>query len=107
MAQRPESEIVALLRELTLVPGPPGFEAGVRRVALDALREVAGLTTSHDRLGSLIVEKTGSAAKPRVVLDAHLDEVGFMVETIRATGRSPSCLSGAGGRTCCWLSASR
>ena len=86
MAQRPESEIVALLRELTLVPGPPGFEAAVRRVALDALQGVAGLKTSHDRLGSLIIEKTGGAATPRVVLDAHLDEIGFMVETIRDDG---------------------
>ena len=86
MAQRPESEIVALLRELTLVPGPPGFEAGVRRVVIDALQGVEGLTTSHDRLGSLIVEKSGSAAAPRVVLDAHLDEIGFMVEALRADG---------------------
>jgi len=86
MAQRSESEIVGLLRELTLVPGPPGFEAGVRRVVLEALGEVAGLTASRDGLGSLIVEKTGGARKPRVVLDAHLDEVGFMVETIRSDG---------------------
>ncbi len=86
MPQRPESEIVALLRELTLVPGPPGFEAGVRRVALDALQGVEGLKTSHDGLGSLIIEKAGSAATPRVVVDAHLDEIGFMVETIRADG---------------------
>ena len=86
MAQRPESDVVALLKELTLVAGPPGSEAVVRRVVLDALRGVAGLEVSHDRLGSLIVEKTGSAATPRVVLDAHLDEIGFMVETIRADG---------------------
>jgi len=86
MAQRSESEMVALLRELTLVPGPPGFEAAVRGVALDALQGVAGLKTSHDRLGSLILEKAGSSATPRVVLDAHLDEIGFIVETVRENG---------------------
>ena len=47
---------------------------------------MAGLKTSHDRLGSLIVEKTGSVAAPRVALDAHLDEIGFMVETVRDDG---------------------
>jgi endoglucanase len=86
MPLRPEPEIVELLRELTLVPGPPGFEAGVRRVALDALEGVAGLEISHDQLGSLIIEKSGSAATPRVAVDAHLDEIGFMVETLRADG---------------------
>jgi endoglucanase len=86
MVQRPESEIVALLRDLALAAGPPGFEAGVRRVVVEALRGVAGMKISNDRLGSLIIEKTGGAATPRVVLDAHLDEIGFMVETIRGDG---------------------
>ena len=86
MTERRESEIVALLRDLSLAPGPPAHEAGVREVILDALQDVGGLEISHDRLGSLIVEKPGSRPAPRVALDAHLDEVGFMIESIRDDG---------------------
>jgi endoglucanase len=43
----------------------------------------------HDRLGSLLCEKVGSSATPRVALDSHLDEVAFMVHGISEEG----CLS--------------
>jgi len=76
---------LALLKELALAAGPPGTEGEVRQIVRSAL-EGAG-QISHDRLGSLLCELRGSAEGPRVVLDAHLDEVGFMVQAITSEGR--------------------
>ncbi len=76
---------LTLLKELALAAGPPGAEGEVRQIVRSAL-EGAG-HFSHDRLGSLLCELRGSADGPRVVLDAHLDEVGFMVQAITAEGR--------------------
>ena len=42
---------------------------------------------AYDLLGSILCEKKGSSASPRVVLDSHLDEVGFAVQKITAEGR--------------------
>src|SRR5688572_16099959 len=85
----PESRVETpsrdLLRRLTLAPGAPGAEDAVRSIVRDALREVG--TISHDRLGSILCEKKGSSASPRVVLDAHLDEVAFLVQCISEDGK--------------------
>ena len=74
-----------LLRRLTLAPGAPGAEDAVRIIVRDALRDVGPI--SYDRLGSILCEKKGSSASPRVVLDAHLDEVAFLVQSISDEGK--------------------
>jgi putative aminopeptidase FrvX len=74
-----------LLRRLTLAPGAPGAEDAVRRIVRDAIRDVGPI--SHDRLGSILCEKKGESASPRVVLDAHLDEVAFLVQSITDEGK--------------------
>ena len=74
-----------LLRRLSLSAGPPGAEDEVRRLVR---RELNGLgTIAFDRLGSLLCEKRGRSDAPRVVLDSHLDEVGFMVQSVGIEGR--------------------
>lgn len=74
-----------LLRRLALAPGVPGAETAVRAVVREVLDGIGHL--SHDRLGSLLCEKKGSASHPRVVIDAHMDEVGFMVQSVSGAGR--------------------
>src|SRR5262245_23800903 len=69
-----------LLRRLTLAPGAPGAEEAVRRIVREALEGAGDI--SYDRLGSILCEKVGASASPRVVLDAHLDEVAFLVQSI-------------------------
>jgi endoglucanase len=86
MSSSRDAKTVELLRRLTLAPGAPGAEGAVRDVVVDALRDVPGLTVSRDRLGSVIFEKPGGAAAPRISLDAHLDEVAFMVQSITEEG---------------------
>jgi putative aminopeptidase FrvX len=71
-----------LLRDLTEAPGAPGFEAEVRAVAQ---RELAGLgEVRRDGLGSLLAEQAGPG--PRVLLGAHMDEVGFLITRVTPEG---------------------
>ena len=82
---RSESEVLDLLRRLTLAAGAPGDEGEVRSIVRQQLEGAGELST--DRIGSLLCEKRGSAESPRVVLDGHLDEVAFMVQSIDSEGR--------------------
>ena len=81
-----DDETIDLLRKLTLAPGASGAEGPVRAVVRDAVAGIEGLEISSDRLGSLVLTKAGQSAEPRVLLDAHLDEVGFMVQSISDEG---------------------
>lgn len=70
------------LMELSAAFGPSGFE---RPVADLFHRALAGAGTPlRDRLGSVAVELPGEG--PRIMLAAHLDEVGFMVKSITPEG---------------------
>lgn len=70
---------------MTLAPGPSGSEGAVRKIVRRELKGCGKI--SHDRLGSILCEKVGQAPGPRIVLDAHLDEVGFLVQRIGDDGR--------------------
>ncbi len=74
-----------LLKELSEAPGVSGFEGGARTVLRRALEGVAAEIT-HDKLGSLIAKLPGTAERPRVMLAAHIDEVGFMVRHVSDGG---------------------
>ncbi len=74
-----------LFRRLSTAAGPPGAEDEVRGIVRETLEGVGKF--EYDRLGSLLCEKRGGTDTPRIVLDAHLDEVGFMVQNISAEGR--------------------
>jgi putative aminopeptidase FrvX len=56
-----------------------GDEGEVRRIVLEEVKPYAD-EVKVDALGSVLVRKTGTGKKPlRVLLDAHMDEVGFMI----------------------------
>jgi putative aminopeptidase FrvX len=73
-----------LFKELTEAIGVPGFEDEVADVMAGHLKDVAKL--SYDRLGSLIAEKKGKSASPKIMIAGHMDEVGFMVKSITKDG---------------------
>jgi len=76
-----------LLEELSNAFGPPGCEDEIRRVLARHLRgKVDELST--DALGNLIAFKRGTGPEPRlkVMVDAHSDEVGLMIVSIRKNG---------------------
>jgi len=73
-----------VLRELSEAFGVPGYEDDVRAAMARHLKPFAEVT--YDRLGSIIARKQGSAAEPRVMLPAHMDEVGLIVRQITSEG---------------------
>jgi putative aminopeptidase FrvX len=75
--------VVQLLKELTDAPGPPGYEEAVRKLMADHMREFSS-KVSYDGLGSVIAQQ--GDAGPRIMLDAHMDELGGMVRRIRPDG---------------------
>ncbi|MFC1582465.1 M42 family metallopeptidase [Planctomycetota bacterium] len=76
--------IEKLLKELTEAPGVPGYEEGARQVVKHYCKPLGKIST--DRLGSVICEKKGKTAAPRIMLAGHMDEIGFMVRLITKEG---------------------
>lgn len=74
-----------LLEELTQARAVPGNEKEARDVFVRYAKKSADSIT-YDGLGSVIAEKKGSGNGPRVMFAGHLDEVGFMVQTITDKG---------------------
>ncbi len=68
-----------VLTRLCAVPAPSGFEGPMARTAARLLEPL--LDEVHlDRMGSVSgVRRCGAEHAPRILLDAHLDEVGFLV----------------------------
>lgn len=65
--------------------GPSGFEGPVRTLFEESVAPYAD-AFQRDRLGSSIAVKTGDPEGPRVLLAAHLDEVGFLITRITEEG---------------------
>ena len=65
-----------LLTELCETPGPSGREEPIRQVVRRELEPLAG-EVSVDPLGNLVALRPGRGG-PRLMLSAHMDEIGFM-----------------------------
>ncbi len=65
-----------LLDKLTSLSGPSGFEGEVRSFIMEQVKPYVD-EISVDRMGNIIVHKKGSGKK--VIVDAHMDEVGFII----------------------------
>lgn len=74
-----------LLRDLTNASGTSGHEDAATEVMASYLKDVTD-EIKYDRLGSVIGVKKGSEDQPRVLLDSHIDEIGFMVKEITKEG---------------------
>lgn len=73
-----------LLKELTEITGISGYEGDVAKAIEKHLKPVAKI--SYDRLGSVICRKDGAARSPKIMLAAHMDEVGFLVKQVTKEG---------------------
>jgi len=78
-----QDSALALLRQLADAPGPPGFEEPVRKLMVDAMKPYAG-SIRFDGMGSIIA--TQGTQGPRIMVDAHMDELGGMVRRITPNG---------------------
>lgn len=74
-----------LFKNLTELPGAPGFEHLVRKFMREQLEPYADEMV-QDNLGSIFGVKKGNTAGPRIMVAGHMDEVGFMVTSITKNG---------------------
>ena len=74
-----------LIKKLVDTNGPSGFEEQVRHVIEEA---VAGFSNeiSIDALGNLIVHYNGDGSGMKIMIAAHMDEIGVMVTHITEEG---------------------
>ena len=72
-----------LLRQLCSTPGIAGREERIREVVVDALRPLVD-DLRIDTLGSVVATRRGDG--PRVMIAAHMDEIGFFVSHIDDKG---------------------
>lgn len=78
------SALDQILIQLSDAFGPSGFENDVRDIFQ---REVTtSAEVDYDHLGSIIAKHYGSSTSPKILLAAHLDEVGLMVRGILPNG---------------------
>jgi endoglucanase len=73
-----------LLSALTQAPGVAGHEDKVREVVVAALRSIVD-EIRVDALGNVIATRTGKGG-PRIMLAAHMDEIGFLIKYIDDKG---------------------
>ena len=67
------------LERLCACTAPSGFEAPAAAVAAELLRPLVD-EVSVDRMGNVLgVRRCGKEGAPRLLLDAHLDEIGLLV----------------------------
>jgi endoglucanase len=76
-----------ILKELSEAYGVSGHEGAVRQIIQDAIKDL--VDEQHaDVLGNLIALKRGSGSEPRrkVMISAHMDEVGLMIVYVERDG---------------------
>ena len=78
------NDLLKLLEDLSSCPGPPGGEEPVARIIRQHLEP--NCKTRRDGLGSLIATREGTGQQPRIMLTAHMDEVGFMLQNVTDGG---------------------
>lgn len=75
-----------LLEKLCTCDGISGDESDIRSIIIAEIKDYADKITT-DNLGSLIVSKKGrERAKNKLMLSAHMDEVGLMITDITSDG---------------------
>ncbi len=76
---------IALLTSVCEIAGAPGFEQRVRELVI---REIKDLVDEYriDNLGNVIAIKRGRSSDKKVMIGAHMDEIGFIVTHIDDNG---------------------
>lgn len=89
-APKIDQEMMVLIEKLCNACGVSGGEGEVRRIVLEEVRpavEAAGGSVQVDALGNVLVRRSGTGEnRLRVMLAAHMDEVGLMVTAAEGEG---------------------
>lgn len=75
---------IKLLNTICKTPGAPGFEKPIRDFILSQVKDLAD-EVSVDNMGNVTVLKKGKSRK-KVMVAAHMDEIGFIVTHINDEG---------------------
>lgn len=78
-----QDRTAGLLERLSNAAGPSGFEEPVRKLMVDEMKPFAS-SISFDGMGSLIA--TQGTTGPRIMIDAHMDELGGMIRRVTSNG---------------------
>lgn len=74
-----------LLRKLTEASGVSGNEKEVREIIIEEIKDYVDELTV-DKIGNIIAYKKGNIDNPKVMIAAHMDEVGLMINKIDDSG---------------------
>jgi endoglucanase len=78
-------EIFELLKKLTSDIGISGYEDNIRGIVIDELKSYAD-SLEVDSLGNVIAIKRGSKSSRKIMIAAHMDEIGLMISYIDEKG---------------------
>ena len=78
-----QDRTTGLLERLSNAFGPSGFEEPVRKIMVDEMKPYTS-SLRFDGMGSIIAEQGTSG--PRVMVDAHMDELGGLIRRVTPTG---------------------
>jgi len=81
-----------LIRRLTETYGPSGHEERIREVIKGEIEGLADEVRT-DALGNLIATRHGPKGAQKVMLSAHMDEIGIIVSYIDEGGAEGDALS--------------
>ena len=73
-----------LLEKLSNAPGPPGAEEPVRAIMVPEMKPFVTTPITYDGTGSVIAQQGNTG--PRIMIDAHMDELGGMVRRVTPNG---------------------
>ena len=74
-----------LLKKLADAPGVSGFEDEVRNIMIDELKDHVD-EVEVDQLGNMIATRNGTSDSKKIMLAAHMDEIGLMIRYIDKNG---------------------
>lgn len=75
---------IQLLKGLTQADAISGHEFEVKSIFRSRLEKAGDINL--DRIGSIFCTKVGDSEAPRILLDSHMDEIGFIVQRITSSG---------------------
>ncbi len=83
-AERAGDQRQQLLQRLADAPGPPGAEEAVRAIMVGEMKPLVTEAIRYDGIGDVIAQQGKSG--PRIMIDAHMDELGGMVRRVTPGG---------------------
>ena len=76
---------IPLLADICEMPGAPGHEQPIRELILKSIKDLADEVTV-DPLGNILAVQKGKDSSKKVMVPAHMDEIGFIVTHIDNDG---------------------